>query len=95
MSSLAKNTKATVMPCLRYRNASAAIEWLCKAFGFEKHLVVPGEGWKHRARAAQLRQRHDYARIPSKLALGLIQAQRKEISIYVYQSQLPLRRDTV
>ena len=44
MSSLAKNTKATVIPCLRYRNASAAIEWLCQTFGFEKHLVVPGEG---------------------------------------------------
>jgi uncharacterized glyoxalase superfamily protein PhnB len=44
MSSLATNTKATVIPCLRYRNAPAAIEWLCQAFGFEKHLVVPGEG---------------------------------------------------
>jgi hypothetical protein len=44
MSSLVKNTKATVIPCLRYRNAPAAIEWLCQAFGFEKHLVVPGEG---------------------------------------------------
>jgi uncharacterized glyoxalase superfamily protein PhnB len=30
--------------CLRYRDAQAAIEWLCRAFGFEKHLVVPGEG---------------------------------------------------
>jgi uncharacterized glyoxalase superfamily protein PhnB len=44
MSSLSKNTKATVIPCLRYRDAQAAIEWLCRAFGFEKHLVVPGEG---------------------------------------------------
>ena len=44
MSSLAKNTKATVIPCLRYRNAPAAIEWLCRTFGFEKHLVVAGEG---------------------------------------------------
>ena len=44
MSSLAKNTKATVIPCLRYRNAPAAIEWLYQTFGFEKHLVVPGEG---------------------------------------------------
>jgi uncharacterized glyoxalase superfamily protein PhnB len=44
MSSLAKNTKATVIPCLRYRNAPAAIEWLCQTFGFDKHLVVPGEG---------------------------------------------------
>jgi uncharacterized glyoxalase superfamily protein PhnB len=44
MSNLAKDTKTTLIPCLRYRNAPAAIEWLCQAFGFEKHLVVPGEG---------------------------------------------------
>jgi uncharacterized glyoxalase superfamily protein PhnB len=44
MSTLAKNTRATVIPCLRYRNAPAAIEWLCQAFGFEKHVVVPGAG---------------------------------------------------
>lgn len=43
MSDLAKNTQATVIPCLRYRDAPAAIEWLCRAFGFEKHLVVPSE----------------------------------------------------
>jgi uncharacterized glyoxalase superfamily protein PhnB len=41
MSSLARDTKATVIPCLRYRNAPAAIEWLCRIFGFEKQLVVP------------------------------------------------------
>ena len=41
MSSPAKNTRATVIPCLRYRNAPAAIEWLCAAFGFEKHAVYP------------------------------------------------------
>ena len=43
MSGIAKNTKATVIPCLRYRNAPAAIEWLCQTFGFEKQLVVPIE----------------------------------------------------
>jgi len=32
-----------VIPCMRYDNAPAAIEFLCKAFGFKKHLVVPGE----------------------------------------------------
>ena len=42
MSDFAKTTKSTVVPCLRYRDAPAAIEWLCRAFGFEKHLVVPG-----------------------------------------------------
>ena len=41
MSSLAKETKATIIPVLRYRDAPAAIEWLCDVFGFEKHLVVP------------------------------------------------------
>ena len=35
---------STIIPCLRYRNAPAAIDWLCSAFGFERHLVVPGEG---------------------------------------------------
>jgi uncharacterized glyoxalase superfamily protein PhnB len=44
MSSLPKNIKATVISCLRYRDSQSAIEWLCRAFGFEKHLVVPGEG---------------------------------------------------
>src|SRR5258708_5386378 len=41
MSTLATNTKATVIPCLRYRNAPAAIDWLCSTFGFEKHAVYP------------------------------------------------------
>src|ERR1700674_2037726 len=38
-----QNTVSTVIPAMRYRDANAAIEWLCNAFGFEKHLVVPGE----------------------------------------------------
>ena len=38
-----QNTRARIISGMRYRNAPAAIEWLCKAFGFEKHLVVPGE----------------------------------------------------
>jgi uncharacterized glyoxalase superfamily protein PhnB len=33
-----------IVPALRYRNAKAAIDWLCKAFGFAKKMVVPGEG---------------------------------------------------
>ena len=41
MPSLASSTKVTIIPVLRYRDAPAAIEWLCKVFGFEKHLVVP------------------------------------------------------
>lgn len=34
---------ATVLPCLRYRDAHAAIKWLCEVFGFERHLVVEGD----------------------------------------------------
>ena len=41
MPALAKKTTATVIPCLRYRDAPAAIDWLCRVFGFERHLVVP------------------------------------------------------
>lgn len=32
-----------IIPCLLYRDAVAAIDWLCDAFGFEKRMVVPGE----------------------------------------------------
>ena len=35
-----------IIPTLRYRNAKAAIDWLCKAFGFEAKMVVPGAGGK-------------------------------------------------
>ena len=43
MSSTAKNTRSTVVPCLRYRDAPKAIEWLCSVFGFEKQFVVPND----------------------------------------------------
>ena len=42
MQNLKNQGPATISPATRYRNAPAAIEWLCRAFGFEKHLVVPG-----------------------------------------------------
>lgn len=40
---VAKETVSTVIPTMRYEDAPAAIEWLCRAFGFRRHLVVPGE----------------------------------------------------
>jgi uncharacterized glyoxalase superfamily protein PhnB len=36
--------KARIVPTMKYRDARAAIDWLCRAFGFREHLVVPGEG---------------------------------------------------
>ena len=38
-----KEKKASIIPTMQYKNAQAAIDWLCKAFGFEKHLIVQGE----------------------------------------------------
>jgi uncharacterized glyoxalase superfamily protein PhnB len=35
-------TASSVIPTLRYRNAPAAIDWLCNVLGFEKHAVYPG-----------------------------------------------------
>jgi uncharacterized glyoxalase superfamily protein PhnB len=40
---LPKKTTVNIIPGMRYHDAPAAIDWLCRAFGFEKHLVVPGE----------------------------------------------------
>ena len=37
-------TKSPITPCLTYRDAPAAIDFLCRAFGCETKLVVPGEG---------------------------------------------------
>ncbi len=35
--------RSTVIPCLGYRDAAAAIDWLCANFGFEQRLVVPND----------------------------------------------------
>ena len=35
------NSKGNIIPGMRYRDAPAAIDWLCRAFGFSRHLVVP------------------------------------------------------
>lgn len=43
MSSIPKQTLCTVVPCMRYRDAPAAIEWLGSTFGFETQLVVPND----------------------------------------------------
>jgi uncharacterized glyoxalase superfamily protein PhnB len=33
----------TLFPALRYKDAPAAIDWLGRAFGFERHFVAEGE----------------------------------------------------
>lgn len=41
MSATPANTRVNIISCLRYRDAPAAIDWLCRAFGFEQHAVYP------------------------------------------------------
>ena len=44
MSNQAKTCTSTVIPGLRYRDALAAIDWLTRAFGFQKQAVYMGSG---------------------------------------------------
>jgi len=45
MAGIAKQTTATIIPALHYRDAHAAIDFLCRAFGFEKKAVYEdGQG---------------------------------------------------
>jgi uncharacterized glyoxalase superfamily protein PhnB len=39
MANVAKNCKSTIIPGMRYRDAVAAMDWLERAFGFERHAV--------------------------------------------------------
>jgi uncharacterized glyoxalase superfamily protein PhnB len=43
--SVAANSRTTIHPTMRYRDAPRAIDWLCNALGFERHAVYEdGEG---------------------------------------------------
>ena len=46
MATPAKDTVATVIPSLRYRDAPRMIDWLCTAFGFERHAVHTDDSGK-------------------------------------------------
>jgi uncharacterized glyoxalase superfamily protein PhnB len=43
MTDLAMNTRATIIPCLSYRDANSAVKWLCENFGFEKKAAYEDE----------------------------------------------------
>ena len=49
MTSQASDTTCTIIPSLRYRNALAMIDWLCNAFGFERHAVYADGDTVHHA----------------------------------------------
>ena len=37
------NKNSKIVPSIRYNDCEKAIEWLCTAFSFKKHLIVPSE----------------------------------------------------
>ena len=41
MTDTSQLSGSSIIPCLRYRNAPAAIDWLCDVFGMKRQLVVP------------------------------------------------------
>src|SRR5262245_7912367 len=43
-SPMVATTKASIVPAFRYRDAHAAIDFLCRGFGFERHAVYEGPG---------------------------------------------------
>jgi uncharacterized glyoxalase superfamily protein PhnB len=43
MSTDTRVATTNIFPFLRYHDAAAAIDWLVRAFGFEKRMVVAGE----------------------------------------------------
>ena len=45
----AADTASTIIPCLRYRDAPAAIDWLCRAFGFARRAVYADGATVHHA----------------------------------------------
>lgn len=52
MSEITTVTGSTILPSLRYRDAHAAIDWLCQVFGFSRNAVY--EGPNHTIAHAQL-----------------------------------------
>lgn len=43
MPTAATHRTPTITPSLRYRDAPAMIDWLCRAFGFARHAVYPND----------------------------------------------------
>ncbi len=56
-------TRSTVMPALRYRNAHAAIDWFCNVIGFERHVVYENNDGTVGHAELKLAWRHDHARL--------------------------------
>ena len=68
--------RSTIIPCMRYRDAHAAIDWLCRAFGFARQAVyeddqggvaacLPGNGGTEVVARSALSDRSDRVGLPT------------------------------
>lgn len=85
MSEINSRIRSTIIPCLRYRDAHAAIASLCQVFGFTEKLIVPGDD--NSVRHAELfmgngmimlgseRHDNDYGRVMSAPATDTVHSQ--------------------
>lgn len=46
MAGKPKSTNATMISTMRYKDANAAVEWLCRAFGLKEHAVYKDKDGK-------------------------------------------------
>lgn len=46
MAGTPRTTQSALISTMRYRDADAAVDWLCRAFGFETHAVYNGKDGK-------------------------------------------------
>ena len=83
----ARAVTCDVYPSLTYDDAVAAIDWLCRAFGFVRRFVVPGDGGRIEHSELCLGNavvmisspKAEFNRVSPKTARGLPQA----LSLYV------------
>jgi uncharacterized glyoxalase superfamily protein PhnB len=85
-----------VFPALRYQDAPAAIDWLCRAFGLEKQLVIPGPNGT--ISHAQLKFGPDYIMLGSSKDDSLRLKSPRELggvtqSIYIYIADVDAHHD--
>ena len=61
---------STISPIIPYRDVRAAVDFLCEAFGFERHELHEGRRRRARPRRAALRRRRDHADLRALGAAG-------------------------
>lgn len=43
---MSDDTRVSLISCLGYKDADTAVEWLCRAFGFQEHVVYRNDDGK-------------------------------------------------